>query len=212
MKLVKVIAGLALVLSANVSANLIVNGSFEGNNVASGSWAKYNASAVEGWDGLNFEIWDNLGGTAAYAGDQLLELNSWGARNGDNNNYEISQSFSTDINQLYAVEFAYQARANDDESFLFEIYDDLGNTLFSQVLDDHTTGDWLVFDTTFLASSVLSSISFASISSGTVGNLIDAVSVTAVATTATSVPEPATLAPFVAALLFVGARRMKKAR
>lgn len=211
MKLVKAIVGFALVISANVSANLIVNGSFEDNNVASGSWAKYNASNVNGWDGQNFEIWDNLGGTAAYEGDQLLELNSWGARNADNNAYMISQSFDSDENASYVVEFAYMARSNSNESFLFEISDDMGNTLFSQVLDDHTTSDWLTFDTTFLATSTLSSISFTSVSGGTVGNLIDGVSVTAVSASATSVPEPATLAPFVAALMLVGARRMKKA-
>ncbi|MBU2978188.1 DUF642 domain-containing protein [Alteromonas sp. C1M14] len=205
MNLVKVLAGLAVVLSANVSANLIVNGSFEDNSVASGSWAKYKASDVNGWDGQNFEIWDTFGGTTAYEGDQLLELNAWGARNGDNNSYVVSQSFSTDINELYAVEFAYKARTNNDESFLFEINDELGNTLYSEVLDDHTKSDWLVFDTTFLASSALASINFTSINSGTVGNLIDAINVT-------RVPEPATFAPFAAALLLVGARRMKKAR
>ncbi|MEG3765370.1 DUF642 domain-containing protein [Alteromonas sp. 14N.309.X.WAT.G.H12] len=211
MKLVKAIAGLALVLSANVSANLIVNGSFEDNNVASGSWAKYQANAVNGWDGRNFEIWDNRGGTAAYEGNQILELNSWGAPNVDNNAYMINQSFDSDVNASYAVEFAYKARSKNDESFLFEISDDMGNTLFSQVLDDHTKSDWRTFDTRFLATSTLSSISFTSISGGTVGNFIDSVSVTAVSATATSVPEPATLAPFVAALLLVGARRMKKA-
>ena len=205
MKFGKLVAGLLVVLSANASANLIVNGSFEDNNVNSGSWANFNASTVNGWDGQNIEIWNNLFSIAAYDGNQLAELNSGGATNGPNNSYMISQTFATDVNALYNVDFAYMARNNSDESFLFEVLDGNGGSLFSQVIDDHVTGNWSTFNTMFQASTAFSTISFTTISSGSMGNLLDAVEVT-------SVPEPATLAPFAAALMLFGARRMKKSK
>ena len=49
-------------------ANLIVNGGFEDNAVASGNWAFFASSNVNGWEGSNIEIWDNYGGVSAAEG------------------------------------------------------------------------------------------------------------------------------------------------
>ncbi|MBU3020543.1 DUF642 domain-containing protein [Aestuariibacter sp. A3R04] len=203
MKLKYVIAGLLMAISANASASLIVNGSFEDNDVKKGSWAKFDASTVNGWDGLNIEIWDHLDRRAAFEGDQLLELNAFGKRNAANNAYQISQTFATDVNAHYSVSFAYQARTSASEAFLFEILNDAGSAIFSELITDHSKNVWRVFDTDFVAPDLFTTISFTSISGGTTGNLIDAVKVT-------SVPEPATLLPFAVALMFIGARLMRR--
>jgi hypothetical protein len=79
--LLRKLAGLGVLvcLSHGVAANLIVNGSFEDNNVKSGKWSWFTADKVNGWDGSNIEIWDNLLSINAFDGSQIAELNSHGS-------------------------------------------------------------------------------------------------------------------------------------
>ena len=189
----------ACACSFSVNANLLTNGSFENPNVATGNWGWFTSANVPGWNGSNIEIWDNFSGVSAYEGSQFAELN---AHPSNGQAFSIFQSFTTTLGQWYDVSFAYQARANDSESFNVAV-DNL-----SWLIDDHTTNGWSVFSNTFQASSNTTTISFTSVTplTGTVGNFLDDVKVTQVA-------EPATIALLGLGLLGLGSsrRRMKNA-
>lgn len=66
-----VVVGLLLAVSAN--ANLIVNGGFEDNTVPVGNWGYFPSASVNGWDGDNIEIWNQMGGVVAPQGLQHAE-------------------------------------------------------------------------------------------------------------------------------------------
>lgn len=178
------LAATAGALSFSATANVLVNGGFENPNVNSGSWQYFSASDVDGWNGSNIEIWNNLNNVSAFEGNQFAELNS---HPGTGQAFTIFQDFSTVQGQTYNVSFAYRARSNNNEAFQADIRG-LTN-LESWLIDDHTTSQWSTFSSSFVADSTLSSIAFTTIvpSTGTVGNFIDDVKVSAVA-------EPATLA------------------
>lgn len=166
---------LALLLVSGVThASLIVNGSFENNNIRANSYKAFSAGTVSGWDGTNMELWDNFKNFAAYDGDQYIELNAHGV----NGAYSIFQSITTTQGNVYDISFAYAARSNTNESFLFEVIDGSNETVFSQIIDDHTVKTWSVFETSFVALSDITEFRFTSITSGTVGNLVDALTVT----------------------------------
>lgn len=188
------IAALGLLLSVGASANLLVNGGFEDNNVAPGTWSWYTSDDVNGWDGSNIEIWDSFNGVAAAEGSQHAELN---AHPSAQNGFSIFQTFGTVVGQEYDVSFFYRARANNNEAFEFSV----GN--LGGLMDDHTTSDWSLFQDSFTASSQTSTIRFTSITSGTIGNFLDGVSVTS------SVPAPGTLALVVMGLFGLGAARRR---
>ena len=61
-------------LSISASANLLVNGSFEDNEVAPNSWQVFNSSGVSGWDGSNIEIWNSYNNIDAADGSNFVEL------------------------------------------------------------------------------------------------------------------------------------------
>lgn len=111
MKLGLFIASLLLILSTQLNAagvNLIVNGSFEDPDVATGQWHVY--SAITGWTTSNagVEIRDNVAGTA-YDGSQFVELDSHSST-GVTTNSGIYQSVTTTIGQSYLLSFAYSPR------------------------------------------------------------------------------------------------------
>lgn len=166
---------LALLLVNGVThASLIVNGSFENNNVRANSYKAFSAGTVSGWDGTNMELWDNYKNFAAYDGDQYIELNAHGVKGA----YSIFQSITTTQGDVYDVSFAYAARSNTNESFLFEVIDGSSETVFSQIIDDHTVKTWSMFETSFVALSDTTEFRFTTITTGTVGNLVDALTVT----------------------------------
>lgn len=177
-KLTGVILGLTLAVSAN--ANLIVNGGFEANEVAAGSWSYYSSANVDGWEGSNIEIWDNMGGVAAPEGRQIAELNAHPYTGGI---FSIYQSFATVVGKAYDVSFYYRARASNNEVFSFSV----GglNTVFS----DHVVGSWKQYANSFVANNAVSTIRFTSADNSTIGNLLDGVVVNAKA----SVPESSSL-------------------
>lgn len=179
-----ILALTAGVFSISANANLLTNGSFEDNNVTNGNWQFFQSSQVSGWDGSNIEIWNQFNGVSAYEGNQFAELN---AHPNGGQQFTIFQDFATTQGQWYDVSFAYRARANSNEAFRVNI-DGLAN-IASWTVNDHTTAGWSVFSNSFLADSATSTISFTTVvpSTGTVGNFIDDVNVSAVA-------EPGTLA------------------
>ena len=191
----------SLFIAAPASANLIVNGSFEDPDVASGAWQAFDASAVAGWDGSRIEIWDNFNSETAYQGDQFAELNS---DPGTGTAFSIFQDIATDIGQTYDMSFAYQARRSDNEEFEFSVTPD-GGVAMSWLLSDHTTNGWSVFSDSFVATAINTRIMFTSVvpETGTVGNFLDDVKVTV------AVPEPGTLALFSLGLLGLGMARRR---
>lgn len=188
---------LGLSLSAGASANLIVNGGFEDNNVAPGTWQFYSATAVNGWEGSNIEIWDHMGGVIAPEGNQHAELNA----HPNAGSFSIYQTFSTVVGALYDVSFFYSARASASESFRFSV--DTLNALIS----DHVVGTWNQYVDVFRATSTSTTLRFTSVTptNSTIGNFIDGVSVTR------HVPEPAGYALLALGILGLGLARHRAA-
>ena len=176
----KILAGLALAfgLAASANANLLVNGSFESNILAPGGWTYLPASSVAGWDGSNIELWNAKDGVFAADGVNFAELNAHPAAA----SFSIYQQFATVAGQSYDLSFFYRARASSAEAFSVSVGD------LAASLTDHTTAGWSYFAGTFKATAALSTITFTSLTSGTVGNFLDGVSVTA-----SEVPVPMTL-------------------
>lgn len=194
-KFIAAVAGLLLATSAN--ANLIVNGGFEDNPVADGSWSYFSGAEVNGWEGSNVEIWHNLSGITAAEGQQHAELNAH-PYTGDV--FSIFQDFATVVGQAYDVSFFYRARESANEAFSFSV-----GTL-NAVLTDHLVGSWSTFSNSFVADSTSTRLSFTSLDSGTLGNLLDGVSVEA------QVPEPSAIALLAIGIFSLGfARRRAKA-
>lgn len=171
--LVGLVGILGLVTSA--SANIIANGGFEETDVSDKKWAWFTSSSVIGWDGSNIEIWDSYGSVTAYEGEQHAELN---AHPSNGNAFSIFQTIETEIGALYDVSFAYSARMNSNESFMFDL-SSFDNSFLSVIMDDHEVNAWSVFNVSFEAIDLFTTIGFTSItpSSRTVGNFLDDISI-----------------------------------
>jgi hypothetical protein len=163
-------------------ANLIVNGSFEANNVGSGKIST--PTSIQGWTvGANrLELRNNYAGTA-YDGRIFAELDVAA-------NSSISQIINTVIGKTYEVSFAYSPRAGFD-SATNTINLSLNNTLVLSAGGSgigNTGNAWTIQSFNFVASSLNTLVTFAA--GGTsdgVGASLDAVSVNAV-------PEPTSIA------------------
>ncbi|MDX1537754.1 DUF642 domain-containing protein [Arsukibacterium sp.] len=193
---VRTLLAAAALLGASFSshATLIVNGDFEENFVASNDWAAFSSDAVAGWQGSNIEIWNALNGVLAVSGNNFIELNAHGSNTGA---WSIFQTIATEVGRKYELSFYYRARQNSNEVF------DVSFARLSHTIDNHTKAGWSFFSSIFTATSDSSVLGFTSRNTGTMGNLIDKVQLTAV-------PEPASLAVFGAGLLaLVGGRRLR---
>lgn len=166
-------------LCVSANANLIVNGGFEDNTVAVGNWAYFSSASVNGWDGDNIEIWNQMGGVVAPEGTQHAELN---AHPFDGSVFSIYQNFATVVGQTYDVSFFYSARVDSNEQFSFS-----AGTL-AALLNDHVVGSWKQYTGSFVASNTLSTITFTTYNDGTYGNFLDDVVVTAKAHVVESSP------------------------
>lgn len=84
------------------NANLLVNGSFEANSQAAGTWSIY--SNLIGWTGQNnIELRNNVAGQAS-DGVNFVELDT-------TQNNSMFQVVSTTVGATYSLSFDYSARA-----------------------------------------------------------------------------------------------------
>lgn len=174
MKSLKSLLVTAALLAPAAQANLILNGSFEDNIVAKGKWAWFGADKVNGWEGSNIEIWNQFGGVAAFDGKQLMELNAHGSN--ANNSWSIFQSFATTVGQRYQLTFAYRARASSTEQFQVSV----ANLI--QTVQNSDKKNWSMFTGYFTAQQNTTTLTFTSLTKGTVGNFLDDVKVTGLST------------------------------
>lgn len=211
------IAALAALLTtgaANAASELVVNGSFE-NNVIASAWAP--VSSVTGWTSSAsgssaFEIQKGatqggLGGfnPVAANGVQYLELNT-------DRLTSVSQAIATTAGGTYALSFAYSGRPDTPggANSLMNVY--WGSTLLTPTaLSGNTGGIWQAYSqnvTALGASTLLRFESVGPVSAPTYGSYLDKVSVTA------AVPEPETYAMMLLGLGVLGfvARRKAAAR
>jgi hypothetical protein len=107
----KLLLAVALAASFGVAhagpTNLVVDGSFEDQAQAAGSWNVYNK--INGWttvSGSGIELRDQVAGNA-FDGKNYVELDSY-------NNSAMAQTLTTTAGSLYTLSFAYSARAGVD--------------------------------------------------------------------------------------------------
>lgn len=204
-------AVLSLLASTTASANLIINGGFEDNNVGKNSWAWFDADKVIGWEGSNIEIWDSYSNVKAFEGTQHAELN---AHPSNGKAFSIFQNFDTQIGEFYNVSFAYSARSNNNEAFLFNIESADKTDIWSSLIDDHSVGQWNIFSNSFVAKDLNTTIRFTSVVpySSTVGNFLDNIVVEQIASASriSQVSEPVGVMLLGVGLLVVMGNRKRK--
>ena len=196
-------------VSITAHANLILNGSFESDDIKSNSWKPFAEDTVTGWSGTDMELWDNFDRLNAFDGSQYAELNA----NVRGVSYSIFQNFKTEAGTTYDVSFAYAARRNG-ESFKVDIFSETDSVLFTQVFNDHNVKRWSVFFGDFTAQTSLTTIRFSSLNAGTYGNFIDNIVVTeapsfSASVSSVSVSEPASLAILLPLSSFAFIRRKR---
>ena len=199
------LAGIALAtfcLASSLRANLLVNAGFEAPTLPKDTYSILDQSKVPGWKSTasdqKIEVWSTpFDGVSSFEGNQFAEINA--------NMQEALYQDVTGIaaGQRLTFQLAHRGRATV-ESMRFTITD-LGTdgiygtaddtTLFAKTYSDGT-GAW-AFYTSASENQIFSKghtmrVSFASLTPGSVGNFLDAVSFDA--TPATVAPEPGTWA------------------
>ena len=204
-KNVAILAGIVLATlccASNLQANLLVNAGFESPVIPKDTYSIMNQSQVPGWKSTAsdhaIEIWSTpFNGVSALDGNQFAEINA-----------NMQEALYQDVTGIVAGEkltfqLAHRGRLTV-ESMRFTITD-LGvdgiagtaddTTLFAKTYSDGT-GNW-GFYTSATESSIISKgdtirVSFASLTPGSYGNFLDAVSLNATPTALA--PEPGTWA------------------
>lgn len=186
-------------ISAQLSAaNLVINGSFEDPDIASGTWTNFNS--IAGWltGSAGVEIRDNVAGTA-YDGGQFAELDTY------ENSY-IEQDVATGDGFSYLLSFAYSPRVNqlDTTNGIDVLWN--GSILQSITATGGSVNDWTIFEFIVQGTVGIDTLKFAATgTSDSLGGNLDAISLS-------QVPVPAALFLFAPALLgFLGLRRKTRA-
>lgn len=191
-----------LAASAGVLAqNIVVDGGFESQSQAAGSWNVY--SSLPGWStvsGSGVELRNGIAGNA-FEGSNYIELDSY-------NNSAISQTLATTAGGTYIVSFEYSARGGVSlASNPVQVF--WNGTLLDTVALDGSNQSGNVWHQYSYAVQALGKDALKFAASGTsdgYGGSLDAVTVSAV-------PEPSTYALMAAGLVLVGfSRRRRGAR
>ncbi len=198
------LAALALattLAAAPAHANLVVNGGFEADAIAAGTYGIF--TTITGWTGApDLEIQNRVAGSP-FAGDQLVELDT-------TRNAGMYQDLATAPGASYAVHFEYSPRpgvaaSSNGIQVLWN-----GIALATLALSGAGNGDtvWAGYDFTAFAPGSMSRLEFrATGTSDSLGGYLDNVSVTAV-------PEPMTVSLVFAGLAiasFLSTRRRRVA-
>ena len=191
------VIGAAFALGASSASAALVNGSFEDNVQAAGTWAIY--PNLFGWTGgpNGIELRNNVAGTA-YAGVNFVELDTTA-------NSIATQNIVTGIGQTYTLSFAYSPRTGvASGSNTIEVYWD-GQLLNSYTGSTNANDAWTVY-TVNVTGDGSSSLEFrAAGTSDSYGGSLDAVMLTAV-------PEPSTWAMMILGFAGVGYMTYRRKR
>ncbi len=204
----------AFFISAPAAAASIVNGSFEDNVLADGTWkifnsninnAQHSTTLVNGWSSspgtLGIEIRNNVAGQA-YAGNNFVELDT------DANSLAY-QGITTTNGQLYNVSFAYSTRPGvtgpSDTNNLSVFWNGGSLGTYGGINASSTTNNWILYTIQVMGTGSDVLKFQATGTSDSYGGSLDAVSIT------TPVPEPEIYAMLAAGLGLMGfvARRRK---
>lgn len=201
-KLIKSVAIAALLASGGAFAapvELLLNGSFEANHQAAGTWANY--ANLTDWTGgpHGIELRNNVAGVAAN-GVNFVELDT-------NHNSSMTQTVQTKLGQQYTLSFQFQDRVGVATSSQGLAVDWGGNEI--DHVNNSLHGAWETRTYTLIGDGTAMNLKF--IATGrddSFGTSLDNVSLT------TAVPEPETYAMLLAGLGLVGfaARRRKAAK
>lgn len=214
-KLSSMILAGALLASGSAGAASIINGSFEDNVLANGTWMIFNSplndathstALVNGWASspgtAGIEIRNNVAGQA-YDGNNFVELDT-------DTNSVAYQNIATTLGEVYTLSFAYSPRPGVtgpvDTNNLKVYWNGSSLGLFGGINPSATTNNWVLF-TTEVTGTGTDTLRFEAIgTSDSYGGSLDAVSIT------TAVPEPEVYAMLAAGLGLMGfvARRRKQ--
>jgi len=180
--------------AAHAGPNLVVDGSFEDQSQAAGTWSVYNA--INGWttvSGAGIEVRNNVVG-AAYEGVNFVELDSY-------SNSAMAQTLTTVAGATYDLSFAYSARpgVSAGSNVIQVLWDGIALAAVTANGSNLSDNDWNVFKYTVTGSGS-DTLTFRAIGvNDSLGGSLDAVSVTA------AVPEPSTYAMMFLGLGLIGA-------
>lgn len=197
-----VVCGILLYsVSTGAQANLIINGDFEADAQAAGSWNI--DSNLTGWVGgrNGIELRNNVAGTA-YDGANFIELDTTA-------NSSATQTIGTALGTVYDLSFAYSPRTGiaSTSNGIEVFWDGVSQGIFTGFTDANTA--WVV-ENLNVTGTGLDSLEFRAVgTSDSYGGSLDAVSLTA------AIPEPSTWAMMIlgfCGLGFLAHRRNRQSR
>jgi PEP-CTERM motif len=193
LKFVCLVAAMVALTSSGARADLIVNGSFEDNFQAAGTWKIYKSpDIVTGWASgpAGIEIRNGVEGTA-YAGNNFVELDT-------TVNSLATQNIATTAGSVYNLSFAYSPRTNiAATSNEIDVYWD-GVLKGSYTGFTHANTAWVLEHLNLIGTGSDTLEFRAAGTSDSYGGSLDAVSLTA------AVPEPSTWAMMILGFLGIG--------